>query len=99
MPKNIDKWAYHAWGDEESKVFTDLMTKHKVAEVYLGHIHAYSTAKYGGVNYTISGGGGAELHDRYGPMGNVHHYIICDVSPYGTVKLQVVRFYDTTKED
>jgi len=97
-PKTIQKWAYHAWDDDESKVFTELMTKHQVVDVYLGHIHAYSTAKHGGVNYTISGGGGAGLHNRYGPKGNVHHYVICDVSPDGTVKQQVVRFYDTSKE-
>jgi len=97
-PSTVKKWAYHSWGDEESQLFTDLMTKHHVAEVYLGHIHAYSTAKHGGVNYTISGGGGAGLHDRYGPKGNVHHYVICDVLPDGTLKMQVVRFYDTTIE-
>jgi hypothetical protein len=97
-PKTIKKWAYHAWDEEESKVFTDLMTKHHVAEVYLGHIHAYSTVKYGGVNYTLSGGAGAGLHNRYGPRGNVHHYIICDVMPDGTVKQQVVRFYKMGKE-
>ncbi|MHC4186029.1 MAG: metallophosphoesterase family protein [Planctomycetota bacterium] len=97
-PKNIEKWAYHAWDDEESKTFTDLMTKHKVSEVYLGHIHAYSTAKCGGVDYTISGGGGAGLHDRYGPGGNIHHYVICDVTADGMVRQQVVRFYDTNKE-
>jgi hypothetical protein len=98
-PSTIQKWAYHAMDDDNSKVFTDLMTKYKVAEVYLGHIHAYSTATHGGVNYSLSGGGGAGLHDRYGPEGNVHHYVICDVSADGTVKQQVVRFYDTTKED
>jgi hypothetical protein len=98
-PSTIEKWAYHAWDDEESKTFTDLMTKHRVSEVYLGHIHAYSTAKYGGVDYTLSGGGGAGLHDRFGPKGNVHHYVICDVAGDGTVKQQVVRFYDTSKGD
>jgi hypothetical protein len=98
-PTTVKKWAYHAWDDDESKVFTGLMTKHKVAEVYLGHIHAYSTAKLAGVNYTLSGGGGAGLHKRYGPKGNVHHYIICDVLPDGTVNQQVVRFYDTTREN
>lgn len=92
-PSTIEKWAYHAWDGTNSRVFTDLMTKHKVDEVYLGHIHAYSTARYGGVDYTLSGGGGAGLHDRYGPLGNVHHYVICDVAPDGTVKQQVVRFY------
>lgn len=92
-PSTIEKWAYHAWDDAESTVFTDLMTKYQVDEVYLGHIHAYSTATFGGINYTLSGGGGAGLHDRYGPLGNVHHYVICDVMADGTVKQQVVRFY------
>lgn len=92
-PSTIEKWAYHAWDDSNSQVFTDLMTKHKVDEVYLGHIHAYSTATFGSINYTLSGGGGAGLHDRYGPLGNVHHYVICDVMADGTVKQQVVRFY------
>jgi hypothetical protein len=96
-PSTIEKWAYHAWDDSNSRVFTDLMTKHEVDEVYLGHIHAYSTATYGGVNYTLSGGGGAGLHDRYGPLGNVHHYVICDVMADGTVKQQVVRFYKDSK--
>jgi hypothetical protein len=98
-PATIQRWAYHAWDDDEAKVFTDLMTKHGVAEVYLGHIHAYSTAKHGGVDYIISGGAGAGLHNRYGPKGNVHHYIICDVSPGGAVKQQVVRFYKTDEEN
>ena len=92
-PSTIEKWAYHSWDDSNSQAFTELMTKHKVDAVYLGHIHAYSTAHYNGVDYTVSGGGGAGLHDRYGPLGNVHHYVICDVMADGTVKQQVVRFY------
>lgn len=94
-PKNIKKWAYHAWSGKQSEVFTDLMSRHQVSEVYLGHIHAYSTAARDGVKYTISGGGGAGLHERYGPLGNVHHYVICDVATDGTVKQRVVRFYKT----
>ena len=96
-PSTIEKWAYHAWDDSNSRVFTDLMTKHEVDEVYLGHIHAYSTARYHEVDYSLSGGGGAPLHDRYGLLGNVHHYIICDVMADGTVKQQVVRFYKDSK--
>ncbi|UCC97297.1 MAG: metallophosphoesterase [Phycisphaerales bacterium] len=92
-PSTIRKWAYHAWDSEESKLFTDLMTTYEVSEVYLGHIHAYSTAEFGGVRYTVSGGGGAGLHDRFGALGNVHHYVICDVQANGTVKQQVVRFH------
>jgi 3',5'-cyclic AMP phosphodiesterase CpdA len=93
-PKNIAKWAYHAWDGSYSRAFTDLMTKFKVDEVYHGHIHGYSTAHYNGVDYTISGGGGAGLHSRYGPLGNVHHYVICDVTADGTVKQQIVRLHE-----
>ncbi|MEE8400391.1 MAG: metallophosphoesterase [Desulfobacterales bacterium] len=91
-PATIEKWAYHAKDPAGSKMFTDLMTKHGVDEVFLGHIHAYSTATLDDVSYTIAGGGGAELHKPFGPLGNVHHYIICDVTPDGTIQ-QVVRFY------
>jgi hypothetical protein len=92
----VDKWAYHSWDEENSKIFSDLMSKHEVEHVFFGHIHAYSTAEFQGIDYTIAGGGGAGLHDRYGPSGNVHHYVICDVQSDGTIRQQVVRFY---KED
>lgn len=90
---NIEKWAYHAWDEVNSKIFTDLMNEYKVNHVFFGHIHAYSTAILNGIPYTISGGGGAGLHDRFGPLGNVHHYIICDVMPDGSIQQQVLRFY------
>jgi len=92
-PADIEKWAYHAWDLEDSRIFTQTMTKHAVEHVFVGHIHAYSTATKDGVGYTISGGGGAGLHDRYGPEGNVHHYVICDVGPDGQLTQTVVRFY------
>ena len=90
---NIEKWAYHAMTVEQSRPFTDLMTRFKVDHVFCGHIHAYSTARFGGVDYTIAGGGGAGLHDRFGPLGSVYHYVLCDVEADGTLKQQVVRFY------
>jgi Calcineurin-like phosphoesterase len=90
--KNIDKWAYHSLSLDHSEAITALMTEHEVSHVFLGHIHAYSTATLDGVDYTISGGGGAGLHDRFGEDGNVHHYIIVDAEPDGTLKQQVVRF-------
>jgi hypothetical protein len=90
---DIDKWAYHAWNLADSRVFTQTMTGRGVQHVFFGHIHAYSTATKDGVPYTISGGGGAGLHDRYGPAGNVHHYVICDVEPDGRLEQTVVRFY------
>jgi len=90
---NVEKWRYHVMDRKYSKAFGDLMVKHHVDHVFFGHIHAYSTATLNGINYTVSGGGGAGLHNRFGPKGNVHHYIICDVLKDGSMKQQVVRFY------
>jgi hypothetical protein len=92
-PADIEKWAYHAWSLEESRIFTETMTRRGVEHVFLGHIHAYSTATWNGVHYTVTGGGGAGLHDRYGPQGNVHHYVIVDVLPDGRLRQTVVRFH------
>jgi hypothetical protein len=90
---NIKKWAYHSWEPEASARFAELMSRHRVKHVFFGHIHAYSTASLDGVPYTIAGGGGAPLHNRYGPEGSVHHYLICDVAADGTLEQRVVRFY------
>jgi predicted phosphodiesterase len=92
-PASVPKWAYHAASSSESLALTELMTRHEVDHVFLGHIHAYSTAEVGGVGYTITGGAGAGLHDQYGPEGSVHHYVIVDVTSDG-VEQQVVRFYE-----
>lgn len=92
-PGDIKKWAYHAMTGESSRKFTELMAKHQVDHVFAGHIHAYSTATYLGVDHTVTGGGGAELHKQYGLKGSVHHYVIVDVTPKG-VQQQVVRIYE-----
>lgn len=97
-PATIEKWAYHAMTMEESIPFTDLMTSREVDEVYVGHIHAYSTASYNGVEYVLSGGAGAGLHGRFGPRGTVHHYVLVDASPEGT-KHQLIRFYKDDAPD
>ncbi|UCD38022.1 MAG: metallophosphoesterase [Fidelibacterota bacterium] len=91
-PGDIKKWSYHAMSGEKSRRFTEAMTKHAVDHVFAGHIHAYSTASHNGVDYTITGGAGANLHKQYGPQGSVHHYVIVDVTPAG-IQQQVVRFY------
>ena len=89
----VEKWAYHSWDEASSREFSELMSEHEAEHVFFGHIHAYSTAHLQGVDYTIAGGGGAGLHDRYGPTGNVHHYVICDVQADGSLRQQVVRFH------
>lgn len=85
-PGNIEKWAYHAMPKADSEAFTDLMGRYKADHVFLGHIHAYSTARFNHVDYTVTGGGGAILYPHYGSLGTVHHYIICDVLPDGVVQ-------------
>lgn len=91
-PETIEKWAYHAF-DDGADEFCELMTQYKVDTVFLGHIHAYSTAKHEGIDYVITGGGGAGLHSRYGPMGNIHHYCVVNVKG-GNVSHDVVRLMD-----
>ncbi len=88
-PHDVDKWAYHSMPETMSIPFVELMTEHKVDHVFCGHIHAYSTAAYNGVNYTVSGGGGASLHKQYGKRGSVHHYVIVDVLP-GSIRMHLV---------
>jgi len=89
-PGDIKKWEYHAMSGERSRLFTALMTRHSVDHVFLGHIHAYSTATHKNIDYTVTGGAGAALHMQYGPKGSVHHYVIVDVEP-GEIKQQLVQ--------
>jgi len=91
-PVEVQKWAYHAMPAAWSAPFVALMSKHKVDHVFCGHIHAYSTDTYDGINYTVTGGAGAGLHWQYGELGSVYHYVVVDVLPQ-EIKMQVVRFY------
>jgi hypothetical protein len=94
----IEKWAYHAWTKPESEIFVDLMEKHRVSEVFFGHIHAYSTAELKGIHYTVVGGGGARLHTSFGPQGTFYHYLLCDVAPDGTMTQKVIKFIPDKKK-
>ena len=91
-PYDVKKWAYHSMPPEMSAPFVALMSKYKVDHVFFGHIHAYSTATYGGVDYTVTGGGGASLHSQYGEFGSAHQYMVVDVLP-DNIEMQVVYFF------
>ncbi len=91
-PAEVQKWAYHAMPPAMSAPFVALMSKYKVDHVFCGHIHAYSTDSYDGIEYTVTGGAGAGLHRQYGELGSVYHYVVVDVLPQ-EIKMQVVRFY------
>lgn len=67
----------------------DLMTEYGVEMLISGHIHIYNRTSIGGVEYVISGGGGAELYA--GPeMGGFHHFLVFEVEG-GELDMEVVR--------
>ena len=54
--------------------FMNLMEKFDVSHVFAGHIHAYVEGERNGVQYIITGGGGAELYPGGHPLA-FYHYI------------------------
>ncbi|MFC2167249.1 metallophosphoesterase family protein [Acidobacteriota bacterium] len=86
----VEKWRYHSMTEEMSGPFAKLMSKHSVDHVFFGHIHAYSTATYDGVEYTITGGGGASLHKQFGKRGAINHYLVVDISPE-SIEMKVIQ--------
>lgn len=97
-PAEIMKWAYHSMPHRMSRPFTELMSKYQVDHVFCGHIHAYSTATYKGVPYTITGGGGAALHQHYGEKGSAFHYLVVDVYPQ-KLEMTLCRLVPIKKEE
>ncbi len=67
-----------------------LMTRMRVDQVFVGHVHGFASEMVDGVRYTITGGAGASLTTNLGPEGNVHNYVLVHVGPEG-VKNEVVR--------
>ena len=80
-PSVIPEWAFHSFsmGAEE---LTDLLASKKVERAYVGHIHGFDVANYKGVEYVLSGGGGAGLAAQLAP-GNFHHIVLVEVFPEG----------------
>lgn len=56
-----------------------LFAKYKVARVFAGHVHGYAKTERDGVVYSISGGGGAQLH-LPPELGGFYHYLLIDVN-------------------
>lgn len=71
--------------------FHRLMVKYKVDHVFAGHVHGFATEKIDGVQYTITGGGGANLTDALGEEGRVYNYVLITVAPEG-VRNEVLKF-------
>jgi predicted phosphodiesterase len=56
--------SLHGGQSELREAWTPLFEKYQVDAVFSGHDHVYSRAKKNGVNYFVSGGGGAPLYGR-----------------------------------
>lgn len=73
-------WGYNPkytnWQDEVHP----LLVKHGVSFVFCGHWHCYTFEERDGVNYIVTGGGGAELDGDREQSGGFHHYILVTVN-------------------
>lgn len=84
--------ALHGDNQEAIKNYAPLYQKYGVSMAFSGHDHDYERLRVGGIDYVVSGGGGAELRKpRCGVPGrrpcgarsrafmNEHHYIMVEV--------------------
>ncbi len=77
-------------GDDSPRGFTwkagkfrELLARHQVTEVYMGHIHGYASTVIDGVRYTLSAGAGAPLSERLPEDARMYHLLVVHVSPDG----------------
>ena len=84
-PSSIKIKKGAAWFAQGAMEFGELMTRHGVKRVYMGHIHALAYADYQGVRYVLSGGGGSPLYRLPGmiPGKKTSHYIVVEAGPDG----------------
>lgn len=73
--------------------FHDLMVRHHVTEVFMGHIHGYSSKLVDGVQYTLTAGAGAPLCKQLPEQSRVHNYVVVEAGAGGLTR-EVVRLID-----
>ena len=69
-----------AWN---AKALRALLARHKVNEVFMGHIHGYASKVIDGVRYTLTAGGGAPFSARLPDEARIFHYLALHVTPNG----------------
>jgi predicted phosphodiesterase len=73
--------------EEISRLFDPYFERGRVSVVFNGHDHNYVRARKNGIDYVVTGGGGAPLHELGPPTGDtiaqqkIHHYCRVTVSP------------------
>ncbi|MCL5036803.1 MAG: metallophosphoesterase [Chloroflexi bacterium] len=74
---------------EERDKLTSLFTEYGVDTAYSGHEHSYHKEKHGGVDYIITGGGGAPLYGSP-KEGGFYHYFLVTVGDKGKVENHLI---------
>lgn len=87
-------WSSQLHGDNALAIrdYAPVLDRNKVTVVFSGHDHDYERGQVGGLEYIVSGGGGAELRtprcgvrgkrrcpSRVRAFANEHHYLVIDV--------------------
>ncbi|MDO8588744.1 MAG: metallophosphoesterase [Armatimonadota bacterium] len=83
--KSRGEWSSDPW----MRDVHPLLVKYGVDAVFAGHFHRYESEVRDGVQYIVTGGGGAEVA---GPaeFGNLHHFVMVAVKPDGN-RIAVIR--------
>ncbi|MCD4783049.1 MAG: metallophosphoesterase [Candidatus Eremiobacteraeota bacterium] len=74
--KRFDEYTLAYKG--QKKRFLSVMKRHKVRSVFSGHVHGFQKEVRDGVQYYVSGGGGAKLH-LFPWNGGYYNFLIVDV--------------------
>jgi len=86
-PPAVGRWKVHAMlNDQKGGRGGEVMQLIETAAgpmVFLGHIHLYDAMVIDGVQYVISGGGGAPLHENYGFGKAEYGFVWVQVRPEG----------------
>jgi 3',5'-cyclic AMP phosphodiesterase CpdA len=86
-PVQLQMWggaaAHHMGGFRHNAgEFTDVMARHGVERVYMGHVHCFGVQDFKGVRYILTGGGGSPLFPC-GSSDKFHHYLTVSVTAQG----------------
>lgn len=95
-PAYMEKYAENGEGrgfTRNADRLEEMLVRHNVDHVFLGHIHGYVSEIVNGVRYTITGGGGAPLATTLGDEGNVYNYVVVHVTA-DRLRYEVVRLIE-----
>lgn len=79
-PPRHGVWAHKlSPSPEVSQRFLALNQKYQVDHVFLGHIHLYDQREVNGVNYIVSGGGGAPMDKDKNYGQSIYHVVLVEI--------------------